>query len=74
MTQDLRDASDRKLNFFQTLKAVFWGALGIRKRAGYTQDAAKLNPVHLIVAGLIATVLFVVALVLLGKWAASALV
>jgi len=74
MTEDLRHASARKLNFFQTLKAIFWGALGIRKGAGYTDDSARLNPVHVIVAGLIATVLFVTTLVLLAKWAMSTLV
>jgi len=74
MTQDIRNASERKLNFFQTLKAIFWGALGIRKGAGYTDDAARLNPVHVIVAGLIAAVLFVVTLVLVSKWAIGALI
>jgi len=74
MTQDIRNASERKLNFFQTLKAICWGALGIRKGAGYTDDVARLNPVHLIVAGIIAAVLFVVTLVLLSQWAIRALV
>ena len=73
MTQDLRGASERKLNFFQTLKAIMWGALGIRKGSGYSQDAAKLNPVHVIVAGLIAVIVFVALLVLAGSWAASSL-
>jgi len=74
MTQDIAHASARKLNFFQTLKAILWGALGIRKGVGYTDDAAKLNPVHVIVAGIVAAVLFVVTLVLLSQWAIRALV
>ena len=73
MTKDLKGASERKLNFFQTLKAIMWGALGIRKGAGYSQDAAKLNPVHVIIAGLIAVIVFVALLVLAGSWAASSL-
>jgi len=62
----------RKLNFFQTLKAILWGALGIRKGAGYSEDT-RLNPVHVIVAGVIAAVLFVVTLVWVGSWAARSL-
>lgn len=68
MTEDIKDLSRRKLNFFQTLKAVAWGFFGVRKGKGYTEDINKLNPVHLIVAGLIATLVFVVGLVLAARW------
>jgi len=69
MTQTARP---RKLNFFQTLKAILWGALGIRKGAGYHEDT-RLNPVHVIVAGVLAALIFVITLVYLGSWAASSL-
>ena len=68
MTEDIKELSRRKLNFFQTLKAVAWGFFGVRKGKGYTQDISSLNPVHLIIAGLIAAVVFVVALVLVAGW------
>ncbi|OXR50148.1 MULTISPECIES: DUF2970 domain-containing protein [unclassified Pusillimonas] len=68
MTNDIRELSQRKLNFFQTLKAVLWGFLGVRKGKGYTEDIAKLNPVHLIIAAVIGTVLFVVGLVMVAQW------
>jgi len=68
MSQDVSDASRRKLNFFQTMKAVAWGMFGVRKGRGYTDDASRLNPVHLIVAGLIAALVFVVGLVLAARW------
>ena len=68
MTDDLRDLSRRKLNFFQTLKAVAWGFFGVRKGKGYSEDIEKLNPVHLIIAGIIATIVFVVGLVLIARW------
>lgn len=68
MTDDIRELSQRKLNFFQTLKAVLWGFFGVRKGKGYQEDISKLNPVHLIIAAIIATVLFVVALVLIAKF------
>ena len=68
MTDDLRDASQRKGSFVQTLKAVAWSFFGVRKSSDYAQDVAKINPVHVIVAGVLAAVLFVVGHVLLVRW------
>ncbi|NYT68355.1 DUF2970 domain-containing protein [Pusillimonas noertemannii] len=68
MSKDIRELSQRKLNFFQTLKAVLWGFFGVRKGKGYQEDISKLNPVHLIIAAIIATVLFVVGLVMVAKF------
>lgn len=73
MSQDLKKLSQRKLNFFQTLKAIAWAMLGVRKGDGYQEDMAKLNPVHLVIAGLLCGVLFVTSLVLLVKFAVSSL-
>lgn len=53
----------RKAGFLQTLRAVLWSFFGVRKRAGYERDAQQLNPVHVIIAGLIAAVIFVLTLV-----------
>lgn len=71
MSDDLKAASQRKANFGQTLKAVLWGMMGIRRGKGYQQDAATLNPIHLILAGLLAAAIFVVVLVLIVRWAAG---
>ncbi|MGQ0596322.1 DUF2970 domain-containing protein [Aquabacterium sp.] len=65
---DERDASQRKGSFVQTLKAVAWSFFGVRKSSDYAQDVAKINPVHVIVAGVLAAVLFVVGLVFLVRW------
>ena len=67
MTRDIHELSRRKLNFFQTLKAVAWGFFGVRKGKGYTEDISKLNPVHLILAGVLAAIGFVVVLVLAAR-------
>ncbi|MDL5032822.1 DUF2970 domain-containing protein [Pelomonas sp. APW6] len=50
------------------MKAVAWSFIGIRKGAGYEKDVAQLNPVHVIIAGVIAAAVFVVSLVLLVQW------
>ncbi|MBY0234298.1 MAG: DUF2970 domain-containing protein, partial [Burkholderiaceae bacterium] len=39
-----------------------------RRGAEYEKDVARLNPVHVIIAGVIAALLFVLALVLLVQW------
>ncbi|MFW7340855.1 DUF2970 domain-containing protein [Pollutimonas sp. H1-120] len=67
MTEDIKELSRRKLNFFQTMKAVAWGFFGVRKGKGYTEDIGNLNPVHLIIAGLIAAIVFVVGLVWIAR-------
>ncbi|MGE5451264.1 MAG: DUF2970 domain-containing protein [Acidobacteriota bacterium] len=71
MSRDLKEASQRKGSFFQTLKAVGWSFFGVRKSTDYAEDVAKINPVHVIVAGVIAAVVFVVGLVLLVNWVIS---
>ncbi|MFY2856731.1 DUF2970 domain-containing protein [Achromobacter xylosoxidans] len=73
MSDDLRESDQRKLSFFQTMKAVAWGFFGVRKGAGYREDSARLNPVHVIVAGLLAAAIFVAVLVLIVRWAVSSL-
>lgn len=65
--QDLKDAAKRKMSFGATLKAILWAFFGVRKKSGYEQDTAQLNPVYLIIAGLIAAVIFIVTLLLIVK-------
>jgi len=57
----------RKLSFFQTMKAVFWSFFGVRKKSDYESDAAQLNPVHVVIAGIIAAALFVTTLVVIVR-------
>lgn len=68
MNEDIRKLAGRKLNFFQTLKAVAWGMFGVRKNKGHTKDIATLNPVHLIIAGVIAAVAMVIGLIKIAGW------
>ena len=61
----------RKASFGATMKAVFWSFFGIRKRSDYEHDAANLNPVHVVIAGLIGVLLFIGLLVVLVKIAVA---
>jgi hypothetical protein len=56
------------VNAWRTIKAVAWSFLGIRKGSDYQQDMARLNPVHVILAGIIGALLFVVSLIALVNW------
>jgi len=69
--EGLRDALQRKGSFWQTLRAVAWSFFGIRRGAGYEQDVQKLNPLHVIVAGIVGAALFVALLVGLVRWVVS---
>lgn len=65
---ELREAAARPASFVQTVKAVAWSFFGVRKRAGYEQDVQQLNPVHVIAAGVIAAIVFILMLVMLVRW------
>jgi hypothetical protein len=67
MSDELKKAAGRKASFGATMKAVFWSFFGIRKRSDYEKDAAQLNPVHLIIAGLIGALIFIGVLVTVVK-------
>lgn len=64
----LRQAVTRKGSFLGTVKAVLWSFFGVRRGKDYAHDVEKLNPVHVIIAGLIGGVLFVLLLVVLVQW------
>jgi len=66
--QDLKDAAARPMSFVQTVRAVAWSFFGVRRGADYEKDVARLNPVHVIIAGVIGALLFVLVLVLLVQW------
>ena len=58
-------AADSRAGFGQTARAVLWSFFGVRRKAEYEKDAAQLNPVFVIIAGLIAAALFVALLIIL---------
>ena len=70
-TQDdasLRAAVARKGSFAQTMRAVAWSFFGVRKSAEYDKDVNQLNPVHVIIAGVIGAALFVALLIAVVNW------
>jgi Protein of unknown function (DUF2970) len=65
---ELKRAAQRPASFLQTVKAVLWSFFGVRRHADHESDVARLNPVHVIIAGLIAAALFVVTLLMVVRW------
>jgi hypothetical protein len=59
---DLKDVVKRKPSFLKTMRAVLWSFLGIRKRSGYEEDAGELNPVYVIIAGILGALIFIAIL------------
>jgi hypothetical protein len=64
-------ATARKGSWLQTARGVAWSFLGIRRRADHAKDVEKLNPIHVVIAGIVGAALFVLVLVLLVRWVIS---
>lgn len=52
-----------KAGFVETLRAVGASFFGVRGRAAHASDARRLNPVHVIVVGVLLAICFVLVLV-----------
>jgi hypothetical protein len=66
--QPLRAATRRKGSFVHSMRAVAWSFFGIRKGAEHDRDMQQLNPVHVVIAGVLGALLFVALLVALVKF------
>jgi hypothetical protein len=64
----LGDAVRRKGSFGRTVRAVGWSFFGVRKARDLERDVRDLNPLHVVIVGVVAAALFVVALVVLVNW------
>ena len=54
--------------FLQTARAVAWSFFGVRRAVDLERDAQRLNPVHVVVGGVLGAALLVAALVWLVRW------
>ena len=59
------EAAMKSASFLDTVKTVLWGMIGIRRKADH--ERAPLNPVHLVIAGVLFAVLFVFTLLTIVK-------
>jgi hypothetical protein len=57
---------------WRTMRAVLWSFFGVRKQQDHESDLETLNPVHVIIAGIIAAAVFVVSLLLIVRLVVAA--
>ncbi len=55
----------RSATFAQVARAVFWSFFGVRKGKHMQEDAVTIRPLHVVLVGLAAALVFVLALVVL---------
>jgi hypothetical protein len=60
-----------KVGLLETMRTVAWSFLGVRRRADHARDVQRLNPVHVIIAGIVGAAVFVGLLVALIRWVVS---
>ena len=53
---------------WRSVKLVAWSFLGIRSKAAYQDDLAKVSPMHVVAVGLVGALLLVVGLISLVNW------
>jgi hypothetical protein len=58
----------RKASPLQVAKAVLSAFIGIRRGAAHERDAVTIKPVQVIIAGIVAAVIFVLSLVALVRF------
>ena len=76
MTRTERDGSvpleggerRRKPSLRRTLLAVLWSFFGVRKGKDLERDVSELNPLHVVIAGVLVAALFVGLLYVLVQW------
>lgn len=67
----LSQALKRQGSILQTLLAVGWSFFGVRKGSDYEKDVAQLNPIHLVIVGIAAAIVFVLTLLGIVSWVLS---
>jgi Protein of unknown function (DUF2970) len=58
-------AEPKRATLLQVAGAVFWSFFGVRKGRHMLQDTTTINPLHVVIVGVVAGLLFVLVLVAL---------
>jgi hypothetical protein len=65
---DAQKRARRKIPLARTLLAVLWSFFGVRKSKDLERDVTELNPLHVVIAGVVVAALFVGMLFMLVQW------
>ena len=63
----MSDNGGRRSSFGQSVRAVLWSFLGVRKRRDLEADGNQLNPLHVVVAAVICAAIFIGVLILVVR-------
>jgi hypothetical protein len=58
----------RPASFKRTLLAVLWSFFGVRKSKDLERDVSELNPLHVVIVGVLVAAVFVGVLFMLVQW------
>lgn len=61
-------ADKNQSSFLHSIKLVGWSFLGIRSKEGYQDDLSRVNPLHVVLVGIISVLVIVVGLIGLVNW------
>lgn len=61
-------AKPEKASFLYSLRAVVWSFTGLRRKSDFDTDSAKLNPVHIVIAGFLAVACLIGILISIVKF------
>lgn len=65
--QEKAKVTKRKMSFFATLRTVFWSFFGVGKGKQSVSDVENLNPVHVVIAGVLGALILVAVLIFIVK-------
>ena len=68
MTKQVGQAPLPKAPAWHSIKLVAWSFLGIRSRSGYQEDLARVNPLHVVLVGIVGVLLLIAGLIGLVNW------
>jgi hypothetical protein len=57
----------RKAGPFQVVRTVVSAFFGVRRKSSHEEDSGAMNPLHVLIVGVIGVVLFVLALILVVR-------
>ena len=57
-----------KASFLYSLRAVVWSFTGLRRKCEFDTDSAKLNPVHIVIAGFLVVACLIGILISIVKF------
>ena len=68
MSQKAHGSVEHKGSLLRSMRAVAWSFIGLRKGAEYQRDQERIQPLHVVLVGLVAIFALVLLLIGLVNW------